>query len=171
MSECYVGEIRIFAGNYAPEGWVMCNGQMLNISDYQALFSLLSTVYGGNGVTTFGVPDLRGRVPIHKSTDYPLGAAGGVETVTLMESQLPPHTHLAAAQSAVGTAGTPANGYWAASSATKNIYTTDVTTTPLSAMAPGAVLPIGGSQAHENMMPFFPLTFIMATVGNYPQRQ
>lgn len=171
MSECYVGEVRMFSGNYAPENWVMCNGQLLSVSQYQVLFSLLGTVYGGDGVTTFGVPDLRGRVPIHKSADYPLGAKSGTETVSLLESQLPPHTHLAAAQSTVGSADTPANAYWAASSAGKNIYTTDVTTTALSGMAPGAILPAGGSLPHENMMPFFPLTFIMSTLGIYPQRQ
>lgn len=171
MSECYLGEVRMFSGNYAPQNWVMCNGQLLNINDYQALFALIGTTYGGNGATTFGVPDLRGRVPIHKNQTYALGAAGGTETVTLLESELPPHTHLAAAQSAVGSADTPANGYWAASSAGKNIYTTDVTTTPLSAMAPNAISLAGASLPHENMMPFFPLTFIMAVVGIYPSRQ
>lgn len=171
MSECYLGEVRIFAGTYAPANWVMCNGQLLDVNTYQALFALLGTTYGGDGMNTFGVPDLRGRVPIHQSPTYPLGSSSGTETVTLIESQLPPHTHLAAAQSAVGSASTPAGGYWAASSNSKNVYTTDVTTTALSAMAPGDVLPAGGSLAHENMMPFFPLTFIMAVAGIFPSRQ
>jgi len=169
MSECYLGEIRIFAGNYAPVGWEMCNGQLLSVSQYQALFTLLGTTYGGNGTTTFGLPDLRGRVPIHKGNGYTQGMAAGTEEVTLLSSQLPSHTHIPAAQSAVGSADTPNGAVWAASSTNSNIYTNN--TAALEPMAPTSIMPFGGSQPHENMMPYMALSFIIAVVGIFPTQQ
>ena len=169
MSECYLGEIRIFAGNYAPVGWEMCNGQLLSVSQYQALFTLLGTTYGGNGTTTFGLPDLRGRVPIHKGNGYTQGMAAGTEEVTLLGSQLPSHTHIAAAQSAVGSADTPNGAVWAASSTNSNIYTNN--TAALAPMAPTSIMPFGGSQPHENMMHYMALSLIIAVVGIFPTQQ
>ena len=118
MSDQYLGEIRMFAGNYAPEGWAMCNGQLLMINQNEALFSLIGTTYGGDGQTTFALPDLQGRVPVHTGrnnvtgTVYPLGQKGGTETVTLVADQLPRHTHAVNAQSQAGTSSTPDNNYW-----------------------------------------------------------
>lgn len=168
MADCYLGEIRMFAGSYTPTNWVQCDGQLLSVTGNEDLFGLLGKTYGGDGVTTFGVPDLRGRLPMHLSTTYPLGTQLGTETVTLTESQLPAHGHAAFAQSAIGTADTPDGAFWAASLTARSIFSTNVATVPLTAMAAGAVYPFGGGQAHENMMPFFPLAFIMATAGIFP---
>lgn len=167
MSECFIGEIRMFSGNYAPQGWEMCNGQLLPISQNQVLYTLLGITYGGDGITTFALPDLRGRVPIHKSTAYPLGAKAGTETVTLTPGQMPSHTHAAAAQSAVGTATSPSNAYWAATTTT-NIYTN--TNTGLVAMAPNSVSMAGGSLPHDNMMPYLGISFIISTQGIFPSQ-
>lgn len=167
MSECFLGEIRMFAGNYAPQDWLLCNGQLLGISGNETLYTLLGTTYGGDGVNTFGLPDLRGRVPIHKDATHPLGQRAGSETVTLLASQLPVHTHLAAAQKAAGTASGPANAVWAGTAA--NNYSTTVT--GLSNMSPAAISSVGGSQPHENMMPYLTVSFIIATVGIFPSQQ
>lgn len=171
MSECYLGEIRMFAGGYAPEGWLLCDGQLLSIAENQALYTLLGTVYGGNGVTTFAVPDLRGRVPLHKVTNYqsmnyPLGNQVGVETVTLTTSQMPAHTHVAMAQAGPGNSSTPLNNYWAATAAT-NIYA-PASGTALGAMAQTDIVPAGGSQPHDNMMPYLCISYIISTTGIFP---
>lgn len=166
MSECFIGEIRMFSGNYAPPGWLMCDGQLLTISDNEVLYALLGTTYGGNGSSTFGLPDLRGRVPLHKSATYPLGLKAGTETVTLMTNQLPAHTHVASAQSDAGTASSPANAYWASTG--NNIYST--TTTGLVPMNPASVSFAGGSQPHENMMPYLGISFIISTMGIWPSQ-
>ncbi|MPQ56784.1 phage tail protein [Duganella sp. FT27W] len=171
MSECYLGEIRMFAGAYAPEGWMLCNGQLLSIAGNQALYTLLGTVYGGDGVTTFALPDLRGRVPLHKvanyqSMNYPLGNQIGVEAVTLTTSQMPAHTHVAMAQSGPGNSSTPLNNYWAATAAT-NIYA-PASGTALGSMAPTDIVSAGGSQPHENMMPYLCISYIISTIGIFP---
>jgi len=168
MSDQYVGEIRVFGGNYAPEGWAMCNGQLLPINGNEALFSLIGQTYGGDGVTNFALPDLRGRLALHMGTGttgsiYSMGQVGGSETVTLTSAQLPAHTHAAQAQSAQGTAASPSNAFWAGS--TINQY---ANTAPDGVMDPAALGSAGGNQAHDNMMPYLTLTFIIALEGIYP---
>ena len=166
MSECFIGEIRMFSGNYAPSGWLMCNGQLLGISDNEVLFTLIGTTYGGNGQTTFALPDLRGRVPIHKNPSHPMGQQAGTESVTLLPSQLPAHSHGAAAQSANGTAASPASGVWAGTAV--NNYSS--VTTGLVSMSPSCISPTGNTLPHENMMPFMAISFIIATVGIFPSQ-
>lgn len=166
----YLGEIRMFAGNFAPVGWALCNGSLLSIAQYDALFALIGTTYGGNGQTTFALPDLRGRIPIHMGqnpstgTTYNLGQAGGVETVTLTSQQMPAHTHQVYATTADGTQSSPANGLWAKSAL--NEYST--ATAPVTAMAANAVVPVGGNQPHDNIMPYQCINFIIATEGLWP---
>jgi len=170
MSDQYVGEIRMFAGTYAPQGWAMCDGQILQISENEILFSLLGTTYGGDGRTTFGVPDMRGRVPISMGTggggNYVMGQKAGTETVTLLESQLPAHVHLPAAQSGAGDQALPTNNVWAS----KRVFDQPAAGTPLVAMSSAAISSTGGSQPHDNVMPYMVLTFIIATVGMYPSQ-
>lgn len=171
MSEAFVGEIRMFSGNYAPENWAFCDGQLLSINDYQALFTLLGTTYGGNGQTNFAVPDLRGRVPIHIGTNagttYTLGQKLGSETNTLQTSELPAHTHSVKATSDTATVNTPANNTWA--STATNLYS-NVTTTDLTPMDSTVVSNSGGSQPHNNMMPSITISFIISLFGTYPPR-
>ncbi|MGV7116502.1 phage tail protein [Paenibacillus kyungheensis] len=171
MSEAFVGEIRMFAGNYAPEDWAFCDGQLLSISEYQTLFSLLGTTYGGDGQTNFAVPDLRGRLPIHIGTNsgiaYTLGQKLGSETNTLQTSELPAHTHLVKATSDTATVNTPANNTWA--STASNLYS-NVTTTDLTSMDSTAISSNIGGQAHNNMMPSLTISFIISLVGIYPPR-
>jgi len=158
----------MFAGNYAPEGWHLCDGALLPINDNQALYSLLGTTYGGDGRTTFGVPDLRGRVLVHQGklsgsipATYQLGQTGGAETVTLGIEQLPVHTHTVNAQGVVSEGDTPANAFWAAS--------LPYATAPGNATMNGAIVgTVGGNQAHANVMPFLVISFIIALQGNYP---
>ncbi|MGE6228491.1 phage tail protein [Paenibacillus chitinolyticus] len=163
MSESYLGEIRMFGGNYPPQGWALCNGQLLNISENEALFVLLGTTYGGDGRTTFGLPDLQGRIPVHPNQSYIRGSKSGTETVTLTQSQLPQHTHTLFATSNPGTANSPANNTWA--SATTEIYASSGTTTP---MNPQTITPVGGNQPHDNMMPSSVITFIISLYGVFP---
>ncbi|GAA4503793.1 phage tail protein [Pseudaeromonas paramecii] len=166
--EPYLGEIRIFGGNYAPAGWAFCSGQLLPVSGNEALYALLGTTYGGNGQTTFALPDLRGRLPLHlgqasSGQNYPLGARGGAEQVNLSEAQLPAHTHQAKG-SANGSVGSPQAACWAATSAVPAYSTV----TPTTHMGPQAVMPTGGSQPHDNLMPSLGLSFIIALQGIYP---
>ncbi|MEC0244589.1 tail fiber protein [Paenibacillus chitinolyticus] len=163
MSESYLGEIRMFGGNYPPQGWALCNGQLLKITENEPLFALLGTTYGGDGQTTFGLPDLQGRIPIHPSSAYTRGSKGGTETVTLIQSQLPQHTHIPIATSNPGTVNSPADSTWA--SATTAIYASSGTTTP---MNPQAISPVGGSQPHNNIMPSAAVTFIISLYGLFP---
>lgn len=166
--EPYLGEIRIFGGNYAPQGWAFCNGQLLSISGNEALYTLLGTTYGGDGQTTFALPDLRGRLPLHlgqssSGQNYLRGARGGAEQVTLNEAQLPAHTHQAKG-SATGSVGSPKDACWAASSAV-SAYST---VTPTIKMAALAVTSTGANQPHDNLMPSLGLSFIIALQGIYP---
>ncbi|MDF2629719.1 MAG: phage tail protein [Symbiobacteriaceae bacterium] len=169
MSDMYIGEIRMFAGTFAPMGWALCNGQLLSISEYEALFSLIGTTYGGDGQTNFAVPDLRSRIPVHMGqnpstgTTYNLGAAGGVETVTVTTNQMPAHTHTAYAQSEPGSNSEPSGAVWASS--TIKQFTA---TAPNAAMNAGLLSPVGGNQPHDNMMPFLAVNFIIALEGEYP---
>ncbi|HJQ03202.1 MAG TPA: tail fiber protein [Jatrophihabitans sp.] len=164
MSTPYIGEIRIFAGNFAPVGWLLCQGQLLPISQYDVLFNLIGTTYGGDGQNTFALPNLASRVPYHQGSGYTLGQMGGVETVTVTQQQLPIHNHLAAANTPNANQPIPTSNVWGAS--TLNAYTkaNPANTT----MNPQALLPSGGSQPHDNMVPFLCLNFIIATEGIYP---
>lgn len=159
----FIGEIRMFAGNFAPVGWLICDGTLLPIQNYDALYSLLGTTYGGNGTTTFALPDLRGRIPIHRNTQYPQGAAGGTETVTLTPAQLPAHTHTAKVQSAAADQASPTGNVWATSPTSQF-----ANVTPSGTMSPSTVAIAGASQPHDNMMPFQVLNFIIATEGIFP---
>lgn len=164
MAEPYLGEIRLFGGNFAPLNWVPCDGRLLSISDNDALYALIGTTYGGDGLTTFAVPDLRGRAPFHHSSNYPIGSRGGTETVTLTTQEMAAHTHLPAVKAATGSASAPAANYWAGNSD----FECYAQTAPNASFNPGAIGLAGGSQPHENMMPFTTVTFIMATAGIYP---
>lgn len=171
MSEPFVGEIRMFAGNFAPRGWAFCDGQLLAVSQNDALFSLLGTIYGGDGRTTFGLPDCRGRVPIHAGTGpglspRRLGAKGGAESVTLTVNQLPSHRHALTATVAPGQETAPSGSLLAQSSI--DAYTTD--TAIMVNMNSQSMTNVGGSRSHTNLMPFLCINFIIALFGIYPSR-
>jgi microcystin-dependent protein len=172
MSEPFLGEIRMFTGNFAPQGWAMCNGQILPINQNQALFSILGTTYGGNGTQTFALPDLRGRVPIHfgqgpSLSGYSEGQTGGVESVILNSSQIPAHTHSVNAATTGGNQASPASGFPAIESTGTSLnYSSASNTTMNSSM----VVPNSGGQAHENRQPFLAVNFIIALQGIYPSR-
>lgn len=170
-----LGGMCVFAGNFAPRGWALANGQIMSISQNTALFSLLGTTYGGNGQTTFALPDTRGRSVIGAGTgpglsNYPLGQAGGVETVTLTQAQLPVITPTATvhAQSGAGNSDNPSNGVWASLSR-QNIYSN---TAPSVTMSPSAVTinSFGGGEPHENRSPYIAMNWIIATEGIFPSR-
>jgi microcystin-dependent protein len=171
MSEPFVGEIRMFAGNFAPRGWAFCDGQLLAVSQNDALFSLLGTIYGGDGRTTFGLPDLRGRIPIHAGSGpglslRRLGAKGGVESVSLTANQLPSHSHPLQASAQSATEALPEGKVLARSDV--DIYIEGET--PAENMASTSITAVGGSQRHSNLMPFLCIHFIIALFGIYPSR-
>ncbi|MCB1032393.1 MAG: phage tail protein [Acidobacteria bacterium] len=171
MSEPFIAEIRIFAGNFAPRSWAFCNGQLLPISQNTALFSLIGTTYGGDGRTTTALPNLEGRAPMHPGrgpglTSRRLGERGGVETVTLTEAQMPNHTHTVMAANEIGELRGPAGNALARSSSATAYHTA----TSLVEMADQALPSAGGSQAHNNMQPFLTMNFIIALQGLYPSR-
>jgi len=172
MSEPFVGEIRMFAGNFAPQGWAFCDGQLLAVSQNDALFSLLGTIYGGDGRTTFGLPDLRGRIPIHAGSgpglsQRRLGAKAGAEKVTLTVNQLPSHTHREQATASNATGRNPV-GNALGNAGFADVYTDDLGEVD---MAANAITNTGGSQSHTNLMPFLCVNFIIALFGIYPSRQ
>jgi microcystin-dependent protein len=165
MSTPYIGEIRIFCGNFAPVGWLMCDGSLLPIDQYDVLFNLIGTTYGGDGQTTFGIPDLRGRFPLHRSGSTPIGAAAGEETVTLTAATIAVHTHNFVGTTALATDPTP-GGNTTAEGTSVQLYVEDVLDQTLNA---NALLPAqGGGQPHENMHPFQVVNYIIATEGIYP---
>jgi microcystin-dependent protein len=171
MSEPFIGEIRMFAGTFAPRGNALCDGQLLLVSQHDALFSLLGTTYGGDGRTTFGLPDLRGRLPIHMGqgpglSNRRIGARGGAEQVTVTVNQLPVHTHTARATNDEGTLSDPTGAIWAGVGA--GVHYVDGGT--LQAMHANALTSVGGSQSHFNVMPFQCINFIIALWGIYPSR-
>ena len=167
MPQPYLGEIRMFAGNFAPDGWMFCEGQLLLIADYEALFMLIHTTYGGDGQSTFGLPDLRGRLPLHFGNGFILAETGGVEQVTLTVQQIPAHNHALLASSNVASQTAPA-GLLAGknSGATTSSYGTDQ---PLVAISPQAAGPTGGSQPHNNFQPYLCVDFIISLFGVFPQ--
>lgn len=165
MSEAYVGEIRAFAFGQAPRNWARCEGQLLAINQNQALFSILGTTYGGNGVNTFALPDLRGRVPVHTGSGVTLGQTAGETAHALTQNEIPSHVHTASASSAAATLSTMVAGsYWAAAS----YFNKDPSQTV--AMSPNAVAATGGSQPHENMQPYTAVSYCIAINGLFPSR-
>jgi microcystin-dependent protein len=171
MSQPYIGEIRMFAGSFAPLGWAFCDGSVLPISENEALFVLIGTTYGGDGQETFALPDLRGRVPVHQGTSPAgtpriVGESAGVEAVTLTQAQLPPHSHHPAASTQPGTSDDPTGRVWAAAAdGTTRLYATAAVDT---AMGAGSVGSTGGSQPHDNLMPFLGVSFIISLFGIFP---
>ena len=173
MSQPFIGQVIRFAGNFAPRGWALCEGQLLPITSNTALFSLLGTIYGGDGRSTFGLPDLRGRVPVHPGRgpgllSYTLGAKGGVETVTLATSQIPSHNHLVESVSADGNQPKPGGHLPASESGTvSDLYSNaDADGTMKASM----ITHTGGGKNHENRQPYLTVNYIIALVGLYPSR-
>jgi microcystin-dependent protein len=164
MAQPYVGEIRIFAGNFAPAGWAFCEGQLLPISENETLFQLIGTTYGGDGESTFNLPDLRGRIPIHQGNGFILAETGGAEEITLTTNQIPAHSH-AALGAAVQGDQTSANNALPANSVTITPY---LNTPPDSSFNPAAVAPVGGSQPHTNFQPYLCVDFIISLFGIFP---
>lgn len=170
MAQPYVGEIRIFAGNFPPNGWMFCDGATLAIADNDTLFNLIGTTYGGDGQETFNLPDLRGRVPIHQGTNptsgtaYQLGEAGGQETVLLTVQQIPQHTHALAATTAIGTQSSPGGNVLANSQGPQPYIQED----PDGALDGLALNPAGGGQPHDNRQPFLGVNFIISLFGIFP---
>src|SRR5262245_21942103 len=164
MAQPYVGEIRMFAGNFAPAGWMFCEGQLLPISEYETLFQLIGTTYGGDGESTFALPDLRGRVPIHQGNSFILAETGGVETVTLTVSQIPAHSHPLRASASPGTPGEPTHRVLATAT-TGFAYLNEA---PTDDMAGTSIAPVGGSQPHDNFQPYLCLDFIISLFGIFP---
>ena len=160
-----MSEVKIISWDFPPKGWAFCNGGLLAINQNQALFSLLGTTYGGNGQTTFALPELRGRTPIHQGQGFLLGQAGGEEFHTVTQSETPTHTHFMSALTEVGTTSAP-SGNWLARSATEPYRPFSSPTT----MEPASVTNIGGSQPHENRQPFLVLNFVIALQGMFPSR-
>jgi microcystin-dependent protein len=165
MGTPFMSEIKIISWNFPPKGWAYCNGQFLPINQNQALFSLLGTSYGGNGQTTFALPDLRGRAPIHVGQGFIQGQAGGQEFHTVTQNEMPQHNHLVGANSTAGGTTSPSGALLAKAPA--NLYGSPAN---LVAMAPSSVSNVGGSQPHENRQPFLVLNFIIALQGVFPSR-
>ena len=164
MTDPFIGEIQLFPFGFAPRGWAQCNGQLLPINQNQALFSLLGTMYGGDGRTTFALPDLRGRAPLGVGPGYDQGQRAGEELHTLFFSELPAHSHGANASSASPSTPSPAGAAWADTGA--NNYAAS----PSAQMAGNAITPTGGGQPHENRSPYLALNFCIALVGVFPSR-
>jgi microcystin-dependent protein len=177
MSEPFVGEIRMFGGNFAPRGWMLCNGQTLAISSYTALFSLIGTTYGGNGVQTFQLPDLQGRLPVGQGqgpglANYVIGESSGSEQVTLLVSNLPPHNHLLSASTTAANTATIGNTVLPGKIASGHFY---VANTGSPAPTVGHLNPMSASMAgsglpHSNLMPSLCVSFIISTIGIFPSR-
>lgn len=164
MAQPYVGEIRIFAGNFAPAGWMMCEGQLLAISENETLFQLIGTTYGGDGQSTFALPDLRGRVPVHQGNSFILAETGGAEEITLTASQIPAHSHPVLANSGAGSASSPGDNVLA--TAVGNIYFPGPGIS--AGLNPNSVTPVGGSQPHSNMQPYVCVNYIISLFGIFP---
>ncbi|MFK7696733.1 phage tail protein [Paenibacillus sp. HJGM_3] len=164
MPDPYIGEIRIFGFNFAPDGWALCDGQLLPISSNTALFSLLGTQYGGNGTTHFALPDLRGRVPIGQGGGFVVGQSGGEPTHTLSVPELPSHSHDAMGSTDGANSALPVNRTWALAN---NLAYHETVNAP---MNPAAIASVGGNQPHNNMQPFLTLNFCIALEGSFPPR-
>jgi microcystin-dependent protein len=165
MAQPYVGEIRMFAGNFAIAGWMFCEGQLLPISENETLFNLIGTTYGGDGQETFGLPDLRGRVPIHFGNGFTLAETGGVEDVTLTVSQIPSHSHPLLASTSAGQQNP--GGNLLGTSTAVDVYREGTANTP---MATNSVTSVGGSQPHTNFQPYLCINFIISLFGIFPSQ-
>jgi len=163
MSNPYVGEIRMFGGNFAPAGWMFCEGQLLPISENETLFNLIGTTYGGDGQETFALPDLRGRLPIHQGNGFILAETGGVEEVALTTQQLPIHTHPWLGSNSAATSKSPEGAL--AGTAQGDVYTTSFSALNMAAQAIGST---GGSQPHTNFQPYLCINFIISLFGIFP---
>ena len=164
MADNFVAEIRIVPFNFAPTGWALCDGQLLSISQNTALFSLLGTTYGGDGQSTFALPDLRGRLPIHLGPGFGMGAPGGSENVTLTTLQMPAHTHQVSATTGANTASLPGGNFLAQG---PDIYETNK---PGNNTMQAAISSVGGSQPHNNLQPYLCVNFILSMFGVYPSQ-
>lgn len=160
----FVGEIRMFAGNFAPLGWMFCEGQLLPISENETLFQLIGTTYGGDGQSTFALPDLRGRVPIHQGNGFILAETGGAEEITLTVNQIPAHSHPLIGSSSTGSTSLPDNALLAKSTTNTPYSPFD----PDVSMRANAISPIGGSQPHTNFQPYLCFNFIISLFGVFP---
>ena len=171
MAQPYVGEIRMFAGNFAPVGWMFCDGQLLPISEFETLFNLIGTTYGGDGQSTFALPNLQSRIPLHFGTGagstFQLAETGGVESVTLNTNQIPIHTHAMLCSSVAGNSTNPANGIAAFSDL--NQYSTQAANTQMGNPALSSNI-TGGSQPHDNFMPYLCVNFIISLFGIFPSQ-
>jgi len=163
VSSPYVGEIRMFAGNFAPVGWAFCQGQIMAISENETLFNLIGTLYGGDGQSTFALPNLSSRIPIHTGPGFLIGQQGGEESVTLTVSQIPAHSHLPLADANQGGSTDPTNNAYAGAP----VY---VATAPSTLLKAGTIQNAGGSQPHDNMVPFLVVNFIISLFGIFPSQ-
>ena len=166
MAQPYVGEIRMFAGNFAPAGWMFCSGQLLPISENETLFNLIGTTYGGDGQSTFALPDLQSRVPIHMGAGFTLAETGGVEDVTLTVPQIPIHTHAFVGSADIANSPNPGSSILARSGQVNMFINGDASV----AMSPNAVSAVGGSQPHSNLQPYLTLNFIISLFGIFPSQ-
>ena len=165
MAQPYVGEIRMFAGNFAPAGWMFCEGQPLPISENETLFQLIGTTYGGDGQETFNLPDMRGRIPIHQGNGFILAETGGAEEITLTTQQTPSHTHPMLGTTSVGNQINPAGSLLAQTAGGLQPY---FEAAPNAAMAAQSIGPVGGSQPHTNFQPYLCVDFIISLFGIFP---
>ena len=166
MSQPFVGEIRMFGGNFAPNGWMLCQGQLLPISQYDVLFNLVGTTYGGDGVNTFALPDLQGRVPLHQGGGNVIGQRAGTESVTLTLNQIPIHSHIPQANTS-GAGKDPTNTVIAGSGGTPTWFATSAPSVPMATNMLGLT---GGNQPHDNMMPYLAVNFIISLFGIFPSQ-
>jgi microcystin-dependent protein len=164
MAQPYVGEIRMFAGNFAPAGWMFCEGQLLPISENETLFQLIGTTYGGDGQSTFALPDLRGRIPLHQGNGFILAETGGAEEITLTVNQIPAHSHPMLGNSGLASEFAP-GGQVFAQPQTVDAY---VPGAPLVPLSPQSCSPVGGSQPHTNFQPYLCIDFIISLFGIFP---
>jgi microcystin-dependent protein len=167
MSQPYVGEIRMFAGNFAPAGWMFCEGQLLPISEYETLFNLIGTTYGGDGQSTFALPDLRGRLPIHQGSGFTLAEAGGAEEVTLGVQQTPAHSHPFLGTTDFNNVGSPQGAVVGQLTGTVKLYSS---VAPTAAMMSSSISATGGSQPHSNFQPYLCINFIISLFGVFPSQ-
>ena len=166
MAQPYVGEIRMFAGNFAPAGWQFCEGQLLPLSENETLFQLIGTTYGGDGESTFALPDLRGRIPLHQGNGFILAETGGAEEITLTVNQVPAHGHAALASSNTGTGTAPQDNILSSlTGATSSGFGTDA---PKVLLSPASISAVGGSQPHTNFQPYLCVDFIISLFGVFP---
>ena len=175
MSQPYVGEIRMFGFGRVPNGWQPCDGRLLSIAEYEVLFALIGTTYGGDGQASFAVPDLRGRLPIHQGTgpglsNYVIGQMSGTESVTLISQQMPAHTHTAVATTGLATALTPGTALLPGAVSGDNFYASDITTATAVPMSTQSTSLAGGSQPHENCMPTLTVQYCIAWAGIFPSQ-